>query len=187
MIIHKSHSKTDLIDLINLLNLPVVFSHQDNKKDIQDKIEKMIIEDITIKKNYFNIENKIQLKEYLINKNPKKTLTTKEKNNVMNIAKYILQYAKSNYNLEGSKYSSLREIEDDIDYIKQFGDIPSVRRCCRLLNLDISFANKQFKPLISPQVQQELEEKRIQKQVVSNYKLIIRRSTPENPIIIRFD
>ena len=187
MIIHKSHSKTDLIDLINLLNLPVVFSHQDNKKDIQDKIEKIIIEDITIKKNYFNIENKIQLKEYLINKNPKKTLTTKEKNNVMSIAKYILQYAKSNYNLEGSKYSSLREIEDDIDYIKQFGDIPSVRRCCRLLNLDISFANKHFKPLISPQVQQELEEKRIQKQVISNYKLIIRRSTPENPIIIRFD
>lgn len=187
MIIHKSHSKTDLIDLINLLNLPVVFSHQDNKKDIQDKIEKMIIEDITIKKNYFNIENKIQLKEYLINKNPKKTLTTKEKNNVMSIAKYILQYAKSNYNLEGSKYSSLKEIEDDIDYIKQFGDIPSVRRCCRLLNLDISFADKVFKPLISPQVQQELEEKRIQKQVISNYKLVIRRSTPEDPIIIRFD
>jgi len=187
MIIHKSHSKTDLIDLINLLNLPVVFSHQDNKKDIQDKIEKMIIKDITIKKNYFNIENKTQLKEYLLNKNPKKNLTTKEKNNVMSIAKYILQYAKSNYNLEGSKYSSLKEIEDDIDYIKQFGDIPSVRRCCRLLNLDISFADKQFKPLISPQVQEELEEKRIQKQVISNYKLKIRYSTPDNPIIIRFD
>jgi hypothetical protein len=187
MIIHKSHSKTDLIDLINLLNLPVVFSHQDNKKDIQEKIEKMIIKDITIKKNYFNIENKIQLKEYLINKNPKKTLTTKEKNNVMSIAKYILQYAKSNYNLEGSKYSSLKEIEDDIDYIKQFGDIPSVRRCCRLLNLDISFADKHFKPLISPQVQQDLEEKKIQKQVISNYKLKIRYSTPEDPIIITFD
>tara|TARA_R100000541_G_scaffold422_5_gene3454 strand:+ start:1317 stop:1880 length:564 start_codon:yes stop_codon:yes gene_type:complete len=187
MIIHKSHSKTELIDLINLLNLPVVFSHQDNKKDIQDKMEKMIIKELTIKKNYFNIENKTELKEYLLNKNPKKILTTKEKNNVMSIAKYILQYAKSNYNLEGSKYSSLKEIEDDIDYIKQFGDIPSVRRCCRLLNLDISFSDKQFKPLISPQVQEELEEKRIQKQVISNYKLKIRYSTPDNPIIIRFD
>ena len=187
MIIHKTHSKTDLIDLINLINLPVVFSHQDNKKDIQDKINIILNEDIKFKKNYFNIDNKTQLKEYLVNKNPKKNLTTKEKNNVMSIAKYIIQYAKSNYNLEGSKYETYKEIKDDIDYIKQFGDIPSVRRCCRLLNLDISFPNKNFKPLISPQVQDELNQKRIQKTIISNYKLTIRRATPENPIIITFD
>jgi len=36
--IDKSHSKTDLIDLINTLNVPIVFSHQHNKKDIQDKL-----------------------------------------------------------------------------------------------------------------------------------------------------
>ncbi len=37
MIIDKSHSKADLIDLINLLELKIEFSHADNKKDIQDK------------------------------------------------------------------------------------------------------------------------------------------------------
>ena len=37
MLIHKSHSKTDLIDLINHINLKVVFSHQDNKRNIQTK------------------------------------------------------------------------------------------------------------------------------------------------------
>ena len=34
MLIHKSHSKTDLTELINNLNLKIVFSHQDNKKNI---------------------------------------------------------------------------------------------------------------------------------------------------------
>tara|TARA_R110000823_G_scaffold314455_1_gene443656 strand:+ start:11941 stop:12504 length:564 start_codon:yes stop_codon:yes gene_type:complete len=187
MLIHKSHSKTDLIELINLLELPIVFSHQDNKKDIQDKLNDLLNENFKIKDNYYNIENKTLLKTYLSEHNPKKILTTKEKNNVMNIAKYIIQYTKSNYCLENSKYNSYQEIQDDMDYIKQFGDIPSVRRCCRLLNLDINFANIVFKPLISPQVQLELEEKKLQKIIKYDYKLIIRHSTPENPIILYFD
>ena len=188
MLIHKSHSKTDLIELINLLELPIVFSHQDNKKNIQDKLRVFIIEnEIDIKENYYKITNKAGLKNYLLQMNDKKTLTTKQKNEVMNIAKYIIQYAKSNYNLEGSKYNTFKEIEDDMDYIKQFGDIPSIRRCCRLLNLDISFANKTFKPLISPQVQKTLDEKKIQKQVISSYKLKIRFATPDNPILVSFD
>jgi hypothetical protein len=58
MIIEKSHSKADLIDLINLLELKVVFSHQDNKKDIQDKLIQLLESDIIIKKNYYKIENK---------------------------------------------------------------------------------------------------------------------------------
>ena len=32
MEIHKSHSKNDLIDVINLFGLPVIFSHQDKSK-----------------------------------------------------------------------------------------------------------------------------------------------------------
>ena len=56
--IHKSHSKNDLIDIINHLGLPVVFSHQDNKKNIQDKIKLSMKEDFKIKKNYFNIDDK---------------------------------------------------------------------------------------------------------------------------------
>tara|TARA_R110000772_G_scaffold13654_1_gene40199 strand:+ start:125 stop:688 length:564 start_codon:yes stop_codon:yes gene_type:complete len=187
MIIHKSHSKTDLIDLINLLELPIVFSHQDNKKNIQDKLNDLLITNFKIQDNYYNIENKGLLKSYLLNHNPKKILTTKEKNNVMNIAKYIIQYAKTNYCLENSKYNTYQEIEDDMHYIKQFGDIPSVRRCCRLLNLDMSFATMVFKPLISPQVQNELDEKKTQKIIKYDYKLKVRHATKENPIILYFD
>tara|TARA_R100000657_G_C4680142_1_gene128153 strand:+ start:10 stop:567 length:558 start_codon:yes stop_codon:yes gene_type:complete len=184
--IHKSHSKNDLIDLINHLGLKIVFSHQDNKKDIQNKLKDYLRGDIEIKNNYFNIEDKDQLINYLEKQNPKKLLTTKEKNEVMNIAKFIINYCKAGYDLNCSKYESIQEIIDDMDYIKQFGDIPSVRRCCKLLKDDMKLIGITFKPYISPQVQKTLEDKKVYKSVqYTNIK--IRHATPENPIILTFD
>jgi len=67
MIIHKSFSKTDLIDIINTLNLKIVFSHQDNKKDIQNKIVEFLSKPIPkIEKNFYHIENKDGLIIYLM-------------------------------------------------------------------------------------------------------------------------
>ncbi len=184
--IHKSHSKNDLIDLINYLGLPIVFSHQDNKKNIQDKIKLSMKKDFTIKDNYFKIETKDQLIVYLEKQNPKKLLTTKEKNDVMNIAKFIINYCKAGYDINCSKYNELQELIDDMDYIKQFGDIPSVRRCCKLLKNDMKLTGITFKPYISPQVQKTLDDKKITKSIqYTNIK--IRHSTPEDPIIVYFN
>ena len=186
MIIDKSHSKTDLIELINDLNLPIVHSHQDNKSDIQEKFKTCIASKFDIIDNFYNIKNKDDLISYLENKNPKKILTIKEKQNVMMICKKIIQYCKSDFDLTITDYNNQQELIDDMDYIKQFGDIPSARRCCRLINQDPKMAGLQFKPLISPQVQKDLDQKKKTKKVV-NYKLTIRRSTPENEIILYFD
>jgi len=186
MIIEKSHSKTDLIDLINDLNLPIVHSHQDNKADIQNKFKECITQNFNISDNFYNIKTKEDLISYLENKNPKKTLTIKEKQNVMLICKKIIQYCKSDFDLTITDYKDQKELIDDMDYIKQFGDIPSARRCCRLINQDPKMAGLQFNPLISPQVQKDLDQKKKTKKVIS-YKLTIRRSTPDNPIILTFD
>jgi len=186
MIIDKSHSKTDLIELINDLNLPIVHSHQDNKSDIQEKFKTCIASKFDIIDNFYNIKNKDDLISYLENKNPKKILTIKEKQNVMMICKKIIQYCKSDFDLTITDYNNQQELIDDMDYIKQFGDIPSARRCCRLINEDPKMAGLNFKPLISPQVQKDLDQKKKTKKVV-NYKLTIRRSTPENPIVLTFD
>ena len=66
MIIHKSHSKTDLIDLINHINLRVVFSHQDNKRNIQDKLYELLETQFIIETNFYNIINKDGLIPYEI-------------------------------------------------------------------------------------------------------------------------
>jgi len=186
MLIEKSHSKTDLIDLINELDLPIVHSHQDNKSDIQAKFKACMNKQFDIKDNFYNIKNKEQLIFYLENKNPKKILTIKEKQNVMMICKKIIQYCKSNFDLTITDYNNQQELIDDMDFIKQFGDIPSVRRCCRLINQDPKMGGLNFKPLISPQVQKDIDQKKKTKKVTS-YKLTIRRSTPENEIILYFD
>ena len=187
MIIHKSHSKNDMIELINLLNLPIVFSHQDNKKMIHEKLISVLKTTFEIKSNYFKIETKQDLIDFLINKNPKKTLNVKEKNDVMLIAKHIINYCKNNYNIDTSvKYNTHKEIEDDLDYIRQFGDIPSVRRCCKLIKNDPNFVNIKFEAVISPQIQKELEQKIYTKLVHLNI-LKVRFNTPENPVVVYFD
>ena len=186
MIIDKSHSKTDLIELINDLNLPIVHSHQDCKLDIQNKFKECMSKKFEIQDNFYKIKNKEDLISYLENKNPKKTLTIKEKQAVMLICKKIIQYCKSDFDLTITDYNDQKELIDDMDYIKQFGDIPSARRCCRLINEDPKMGGLKFKPLISPSVQKDLDQKKKTKKVV-NYKLTIRRSTPDNEIILYFD
>ena len=77
MLIHKSHSKTDLIDLINDLNLPIVHSHQDNKSDIHRKFKECLKKTLKIKDNFYNIkniENLILKYQLLIIKNVKNKL-----------------------------------------------------------------------------------------------------------------
>ena len=185
MIIHKSHSKTDLIEIINDLDIPIVFSHQDNKADIHRKFKQCDFKKWKPKSNFHNISNVDALLVYLENQNPKKSLSIKEKQQVMILCKQIINYCKCNYDITVTKYNNMRELIDDMDYIKQFGDIPSVRRCCRLINLDPKIKTE-FVPLISPQVQKNLDEKKtIKKGTMSDFK--IRWSTPENPIVLTFD
>ena len=185
--IDKTHSKTDLTDLINDLNLPIVFSHQDNKADIQNKLISLLRNKrIHIPDNFYGIKSKDDLILYLKNHNPKKMLSIKEKSNVMKICKSIIQYCKNDFDITYCHYNTQKEIEDDMDYVKQFGDISSVRRCCRLLRNDVKMCGKIFKPLISPQLQKDLDEKNKIKKIYP-YKITIRRSTPENKIILVFD
>tara|TARA_R110000803_G_scaffold53462_1_gene109717 strand:+ start:1903 stop:2463 length:561 start_codon:yes stop_codon:yes gene_type:complete len=186
MIIDKSHSKQELVEIINEMDLDIKHSHQDCKRSIQDKII-LLLKDkkIIIKENYYEIKTRDHLISFLINPNKKKSLSIKEKGTLMMICKGIIQYCKSDFDIEATDYNSLKDLVDDMDYIKQFGDIPSVRRCCRLLKDDPKMKNE-FIPLISPQVQKELTEKNKKKKIISA-KLIVRYATKENPIWVKFD
>jgi len=186
MIIHKTFSKQDLVDLINDLNLPITHSHQDNKKSLQGKFIECLKKDITIDKNFYNLENKEQLIHYLENSNSRKVLTIKEKDQVMKTCKRIIQYCKSNYDITITEYNTTQDIIDDMNWIKQYGDIPSVRRCCKLMDLDIKMGGLSFKPLISPQVKRELDAKKKVKDI-RTYQMTVRYASEEEPIILSFD
>ncbi len=188
MRIDKTFSKTELIDIIRDLGLDIIYSHSDNKTKIQNKIVEYIRHnksDIT-KTNIHNIVNTESLIIFLTNKNPKKVLSIKEKNNVMHIAKTIISYCKNGYFIETSPYKSFKDVCDDMDYIKQFGDIPSCRRACKLMNLDDKVGVQKFMPLVSPQTEQNLIAKKKLRQVYLPF-ITIKHSTPEDPIIVSFD
>ena len=91
--IEKSHSKNDLIDLINTLDLRVVFSHQDNKRSIQDKLVELLQNEDLQKpfnvNNFYKIKTYQDLRVYLKKKNQKKSLSVKEKSDIMRICSQI--------------------------------------------------------------------------------------------------
>ena len=181
--IDKTFSKQDLIHLINSLNVPIIFNHSINKKEIQDKlIEYYHVKDEDIKNdNVYGIKTKQDLFIYLSKPNPKKIINIKEKNNIMIICKSIIKFCNNKYDLDYCSYNNLNDIVDDMNYIKQYGDIPSVRRCCKLMN-ECCKVKDTFKPLISPQVKQMLQEKSISKKQIIKC-LTIKRE----PIILTFD
>lgn len=164
--IHKSFSKQDLVDIINTLDLPVVFSHANNKNDIQEKLNDLFEnnKDITFEDNVYKVKSIHELHIFLCGKNPKKTLNVKEKKQVMTICKEIVKYCKNGYVLMKTNYKTEKDLEDDMLFIIQFGDLPSVRRVCRLMNENI-MKTRNYYPIISPQVQKELDEKNKNKQV----------------------
>jgi hypothetical protein len=159
---HKSYSKTDLLDLINTLDIPIVFSHQDNKSTIHKKFKDYFNSNPMdkYKTSFYNIGDTKELQVFLSKPNPKKSMTIKEKSDIMRIAKFIIQYCKNGYMLSISPhYSTYQEIIDDMLYITQYGDIPSVRRCCRLLEKDFNI-KRTFSPIISPQIQKQIDDKK---------------------------
>ena len=182
MNINKTHSKTDLVELINTIDLPVVFGHSDNKKSIQSKLITALEKDIFFKVNVYNISNKDELIIFLTNPSPKKTLSVKEKKTIMKICKAIVMYANCDYFIEGQNYyKDMKQIEDDMLYISQYGDLPSVRRACKLMNANI-MSKKHYEPLISPQVRKEIDEK-VKLKTKNQYACKILKG----PFVITFD
>jgi len=123
------------------------------------------------------------LKKYLNNQNPNKILSVKEKNNILKLCKEIIHYCNTGYCIENTIFFSLEELKYNLRSIVKYGDIPSVRRCCRLIRGDIKI-QEYFVPEISLKVRKELELKRqnkIKNKRINN--LIIR----EGKFVIHFN
>ncbi len=174
--INKTHSKQELIDLINELDIKnIELSHSDSKADTHAKIIAYMDENKTdrFESNVYKISDSHDLRVYLYNKNPKKSLSVKEKAVVIGICKEITRFGKSNYIVENTRYDSIKELEDDMMYIIQFGDLPSVRRAVKIMNENIQ-RTRHWECVISPQMKKILEDKEAQKKS-SSYHATFRR------------
>jgi len=160
-IIHKSFTKNDLIDICSELSLPIVYSKDDTKHDIQTKIYGFFKKWVqySFPTNHYNLEVLMDLRLYLTAENPNKRLTSKEKDKIIFLSKKIIHYGANDYNLKYSDYDTEQEIIDDLYYIAKYGDILSVRKAVDCWNKQ--HGNKtRITPYISHKKKQELEKKR---------------------------
>ncbi len=136
--IHSSHSKKELQEIIEVFELNIANYKNMNKKDISYSLmyELTKIDNIPEDNDFFFIKNKTELIQYLVNPDSSKTLTIKEKNEVMEIAKYIIMYCKNDYYLSHSPFLDWDDMFDKVKYIADYGDIPSVRKAVDGFNED---------------------------------------------------
>lgn len=179
MLVDKSHSKKDIVSLFKKHGVI-----------IDDKLSKgNIIKDIEFYMKDFKFNNKInnatELKNYLKNISPKQRPNTQIKNEIMFKAKKIIKWAKNDYIFDGATYSNIEDPYNDIMSIYMWGDLPSVRRACRMYNNSI-FCKNHINPVITEEVEEELNNNKFIKQQIM-YRLTIRRATEENPILVTFD
>ena len=116
--VHDSYSKKDLVKVIQDFNIP----------DIDLKLTRYDI--VKILYNYWDDYDL----SFLENENPVKTLSIKEKNDIIIKAKKIIALHKNGYNIDRSLYNNIQEVFDDAEFISQYGDISSVRRAINFVN-----------------------------------------------------
>jgi len=178
-LIDKSHSKKDLIELFK--SLKVFIDKTLSKGRIVNDIE------IYIDQCFYNdkIKNKSELVEYLQNPTTKQRPNIQEKNDIMYKSKRIIKYCNTHCELSDLTYPTHEDVYNDIILISKWGDIPSVRRACRLYNCS-PYVISHVNPVISPEVKENLDNNKILKQTFLT-SLKIRVATKENPIIVSFD
>lgn len=180
--VHMTHSRKELLDIIRVFKLPITNKNDKNKKQLQDAIVEVVryLDNVEPEQEYFFINSKEELIDYLERQNPAKTLTIKEKQEVMLTAKKLIAYSRNGYYLIPQGYMDAIEVYKDATYIAKFPEIPSVRKAIELVNKDPKMREK-IEMVIPRRVKKQLEKRKAVKQ--SNIPLYIKRGE----FLIEFD
>jgi len=161
MLIHKSHSKKSLYEIIEIFQLEVPDYLDMPKLELQISVWDCIksLQCIEPDDKYLFVKDLEDLKKYLMRADQRKVLTIKEKDKVMKDAKEIIHYAKCNYSIARSTFDNHDYIYNKVFYIAQFGDLPTIRRAVKLFNEDPKMSKCDIiEPTISQRMQYKLNE-----------------------------
>jgi len=179
--VHKSHSRKDMIELIKLFKLPIEDVEDMNKKQVKNALLSVLetIKRIVPDDYYYGIHNVNELKEHLIKPNQKKQLSIKDKNEVIRVSKLVIQYCKAGFNVNLSFFNTMEDVYSEARRVSQYGDIPSIRRMCQLLNKN-PYTDERVYPVMSLKTQNDLKVKKVTSQkywrslTIKNEKVVVR-------------
>jgi hypothetical protein len=174
--IDKSHSKRDLKNIIDIFYFTLDKRFEDYEDLNKNELTKLLIDYIneieSIKPDYdiLMIKTKYELIDYLEKPNQDKSLSIREKNQIMRYAKLVISFVKNGCLISSSSFKDERDLDDKCNLIRQYGNIPTCRRAIRLMNETYSF-HKKYKLVISNKVLRELNcKKKVKEECTSNFK-----------------
>ena len=180
--IHKTHTRNDLISMIDHLPLPIIVAKSDMKDDLKKKFIDVIDEQKSLhfkSLKYPEITNITELLCYLKLENPRRRMTSKEKDNIIALSKKIIHFCDVDYSVDLSDYENLQDIIDDVNYIRQFGDLLSVRKACEKYNQQSGIVK--LDPILSLEKKEQIKKKKEKKNIHSRIKF------ERKSVIIDFD
>ena len=149
--IHKSFSKLDMVEIIDVFKMDIDYFDISKVKLSNKLLEYINNNEIFTPSIEYFINNKKELIEYLSKPNQIKVAQFQRKE-IMYIAKNILLYTKHK-SFINTCFKTNYELEEQANYIRMFGDIPTVRRAITELNV---FYHIKFQLYISPKIKFEI-------------------------------
>jgi len=163
--IHKSFTKKDLIDIIQAYDIPIDDPKQYSKNELSITLTEILVSEvyqINYSSDYPEFFNNEDLIEYLSLPKSNEELNYKEKSEMIQKAKKLINYARNGYMLSFTDYLSHDAIYQDGIFVANHCDIPTCRRAIDELNKDPKIRNK-IEKRISPKMKKTLDQKKINK------------------------
>jgi len=164
----KTWSKKDLLELITIYTLPIEDGKDFNKSTLSQKIFECLQEfEIEWSEEFPEINTQQDLIELLENPKDNLELDYKATQEMIQRAKRIIHYCRNGYIISGSNYLSIEDIYSEGLIVSDHCDIPTCRRAVKELNSDKKI-REPIEIKISNKVKKELEQKNINKDLLSN-------------------
>lgn len=164
--IHKSFTKKDMIDIIQAYDIPIDDPKQYSKNELNITLTEILVSEvyeINYSSDYPEFFNNQDLIEYLSLPKSNEDLNYKEKSEMIQKAKKLMNYARNGYMLSFTDYLSHDAIYQDGIIVANHCDIPTCRRAIDELNKDPKIRNK-IEKQITPKIKKKLEQKKINKE-----------------------
>ena len=166
---NKSHPKKDLLNFINIYNIPIEEPNDIPKLILGVKIFNYLEEVVNLEwsEEYPEIFKGSDLIAYLERPKFNCELNYKDRQEMIHSAKIILHYCRSGFLLGNTKFKSYDEIYDLAAKVALHCDIPTCRRAINEFNLDGKLRNK-FEIKLSEKCKKEIDQKNINKSELTN-------------------
>ena len=163
--IDKSFTKKDLIDIIQAYDIPIDDPKQYSKNELSITLTEILVNEdyqINYSSDYPEFFKNEDLIQYLSVPKSNEELNYKEKSEMIQKAKKLINYARNGYMISFTDYLSHDAIYQDGIIVANHCDIPTCRRAIDELNKDPKIRNK-IEKQISPKIMKTLQQKKINK------------------------